>query len=353
MKIIFVDIETPSIPKSNILSEIKQIHCIALKINDEPTKCYTFTNRSHITQSDGTLRQAKEILDTADLIIGHNILKFDIPVIENHLGKLKCQNFIDTLIISKLMYSRDELRQLDFQLNLKSIKNLYALESWGKRLGTYKINYNQFDYLTDEMIIYCKQDVEVTANLYHRLKSNANYPQQHIIDCEQTVAQIIAMQQEYGVWFDIDKALILKAEYENKIDENNLKLQKIFPPKVIKLQDKKPIRKLEYFKLNPKIYPLFNSAWLKYNFKLNKQGKVLKKDLKVFKNKPLLPMPYRTIYVQPTKTIELNPNSRQQLCQRLIEKFNWTPYAYTEKGNVVLNADILSNEYEESENEEL
>ena len=63
MKVVF-DIET-----DGLYNEATKIHCIALKIDEQPTKLYTATESK---LSDGCIEMALGILQQADVLIAHN-----------------------------------------------------------------------------------------------------------------------------------------------------------------------------------------------------------------------------------------------------------------------------------------
>ena len=96
MTVVF-DIET-----NGLYHKATELHCISIKVDDNQTKVYT---SKHLKGSDGTIEEGLDILANADLLIGHNIINFDLPTIKKlywwwgYKGKL-----IDTLICTKLRY---------------------------------------------------------------------------------------------------------------------------------------------------------------------------------------------------------------------------------------------------------
>ena len=85
MKYVF-DLES-----NGLYNEVSTIHCIVLKDID--------TNK--IIQVD--VNQALKLLSEAELIIGHNIIKYDIPVLKKLYGfKTKAKVF-DTLVATRLI----------------------------------------------------------------------------------------------------------------------------------------------------------------------------------------------------------------------------------------------------------
>ena len=81
-----------------------------------------------------------EFCSTVDSFVFHNGLGFDVDVI-NRLVKADCINpfmVIDTLVLSRL---------IDYGL-----KGAHSLKAWGKRLGDFKMDFNDFSVLTQEKI---------------------------------------------------------------------------------------------------------------------------------------------------------------------------------------------------------
>jgi len=78
------------------------------------------------------LQEGYEFLTKADTLIGHNIIGFDIPMVEKFGGiDLSKKPIIDTLVLSRLFNPSRE--------------GGHSLEKWGYKLGYHKINFT--DYL--------------------------------------------------------------------------------------------------------------------------------------------------------------------------------------------------------------
>ena len=130
------------------------------------------------------------------------------------------------------MYTSDQLYNIDRGIEdmPKDIQGGYSLKAWGHRFGDYKIQFEQFDKFTDEMLEYCDQDVNLTYRIFSFLIKQANFPASNVIHLENRVANIIRNQTDNGFYFDIEKA---KALYTNMRFEKLSKdrnLQKIFRP---------------------------------------------------------------------------------------------------------------------------
>jgi len=93
------------------------------------------------------LQEGYKLLESADKLIGHNIIGFDIPVVEK-FGKVKLRDkiIVDTLVLSRLF---NPIREGN-----------HGLERWGYELGSPKIDFEEYDRFSNEMLEYCMQDVD-------------------------------------------------------------------------------------------------------------------------------------------------------------------------------------------------
>lgn len=230
MNVCTIDIETPLIGESGSLS-LTKIYCIGVKSNDEPTKVFTYIYHK---DSAGPLKACLDFINSHDIAIGHNICKFDAPVIANLLGNITIP-LVDTLIDSKLMFTKEMLFDIDRSADLpKDLWGSYSLKAFAKRLGgEEKIEFEQFDKLTTEMIEYCARDVDVTYELYKFLTSQPNYPPQQVRELEYRVSAIINEQENFGFYFDIEKARELSTSMKFKRMNLEHQLQREFKPKYL------------------------------------------------------------------------------------------------------------------------
>jgi DNA polymerase III, alpha subunit (gram-positive type) len=104
-----------------------------------------------------------DMLEKADLIVGHNIYGFDLPALERMYGFKPGRPYfdvIDTLLLSRMLYG-DEPPTPD---------QSHSLKAWGLFLGNNKGDYSKgWDEYNKEMGDYCIQDSRVTKDLYHYL----------------------------------------------------------------------------------------------------------------------------------------------------------------------------------------
>ena len=168
MKNIFFDCET-----DGLLDTMTKVHCIAVAIND---------GKVHSFGPDELYEGVKELCQ-ADLLIGHNLINFDLRALEkfDQTRHIRGYDFpvYDTLIVSRLLWP--DLREDDYRkMHIKERKDYpkdcygrHSLKAWGARLGLLKGLYLQeqgYAEFTADMADYCRRDVEVLRTLYHALE---------------------------------------------------------------------------------------------------------------------------------------------------------------------------------------
>lgn len=245
----------------------------------------------------------QKYLDQSDLIIMHNGISFDAPVLrKNWKVSMKLSRVYDTLVASRLLSP--------------SLENGHSLDAWGQRLGFYKTDYRAiWSWLTGQntfsnkdhvayngyyegmefdkpefklLYQYCIQDTLVTQKLYEYLITE--FQQQEFdkrsIDLEHKVQAIICKQEQNGFKLDQQAAIILISDLKSKLSNLEDELQSVFPTKTTE----------------------------RYS---EKTGKKLTDYVEVF-----------------------NPGSRQQIASRLQEK-GWRPLRFTEKGQAIVDETTL------------
>ena len=213
MRKIIIDIETDS--------TASRIWCAVTKdLDDKETKVWT------------EARKLQEYLQPTDILIGHNVIGFDAPVLKKHWNlNIDTNQLQDTLVMSRLLNP--------------VMEGGHSLRAWGLRLGNQKEEFTDFDGgLTDEMVDYCKQDVLVTEALYHRLTTDL-LDWGESVDLEHQVAIIIKEQEENGFKLDIKQVMSLLAEWRKRLDEIEQKLQQIFKPIVTERISEKTGKRLK------------------------------------------------------------------------------------------------------------
>ena len=172
MGAIVFDLET-----NGLLHDATRIHCIALHWGDD-NRTESFNDEKYSSSpkelpmgGSYSITTALGYLECADVIIGHNIIGFDIPIIKRIYPWFNPGGIIiDTLVLSRIYHPN--LFDIDKEHAWKhmplQLYGRHSLEAYGYRLGEYKGNFAKNTDWKDwstEMQEYCEQDVVVTTKL--------------------------------------------------------------------------------------------------------------------------------------------------------------------------------------------
>jgi DNA polymerase I len=282
------DLET-----NGLYDEVTTIHCLVLHdLNRDQT----------FTYGPDSIAAGLEHLATADVLIGQNILFYDIPVIRKlyPFYTFAAARIIDTLITTRLIWPKEKLYDMDTEQYTQvppKLRGSASLKAWGYRLSDYKINFKDFKEYSEEMLAYCIQDVNVTTQLFrHTQKQTCS---EAALKLEHDFALAIEKQIRSGFPFDVDACLDLVDDLRTKQATLEADLKELFPPK----------------KIETVFVPKVNNAGRGY-----------------VKGQPFTKVMHE----------EFNPGSRQQIVDRLQTKYGWVPEKSTEKGNPSIDDDVLS-----------
>jgi DNA polymerase I-like protein with 3'-5' exonuclease and polymerase domains len=163
----------------------------------------------------------QKYLDSCDLIIMHNGICFDAPVLRRNWNiTMKQSQMCDTLVLSRLLSP--------------SLEGGHSLDAWGQRLGFAKGDFKDFDAgYSKEMEEYCIQDTLVTEKLYQHLTAELtrNKFDERSIKLEHNVQAVIATQETNGFKLNERAAVTLLATLQSKLVVLETELQNIFPTK--------------------------------------------------------------------------------------------------------------------------
>ena len=188
-RILFLDIETDG------LNATKIFICVC-KDKEKGT----------VTYHTGA-KTFNRLIEEYDVLVGHNILSFDAPVLnrlwKSDIGLSKIQ---DTYILSCLFNPDRDGR--------------HSLAAWGKRVGLHKIDYNNFSHFTPEMLEYCENDVHVTHKVYDFLMNTERRDfSDKSIALEHKIRYVLNKQENKGFYLNTEKAHKLMMEVLNQAEE--------------------------------------------------------------------------------------------------------------------------------------
>ena len=156
---------------------------------DEDEKIYSF--------EPGEIDKGIEFLKSADKLIGHNIIGFDIPIIKKLKGVdlYKSCEVLDTLVLSRLFNP--------------SRGNSHSLKGWGDKLHYPKQEQPNFSKYSKEMLNYCIRDVKLNNKILSILRTESKGFSKESINIEHKVSKIVTQQEINGFLFDEKQASIL------------------------------------------------------------------------------------------------------------------------------------------------
>lgn len=252
-----------------------KIWCIVCK---HDKTYYQFTEGKNLHRFEEFAKQTEEF-------IGHNIIGFDIPVVNKSFGKNLFEHckITDTLVLSRLLNP--------------VIDGGHSLRNWGEKLGHNKIEFEQFEFLSDDMLKYCRNDVELTERLYKFLIVKVKDFGESI-KLEHDVSKIIQAQHEKGFKLDIVNAYGLQAKFQEDMNDLTNEVRKSFPP----------------LRIEEEFIPKANNKARGY-----------------VKGVPFTKVKFK----------EFNLGSRQQIAERLV-MLGWKPKKKTEKGHIIVDEKVLS-----------
>lgn len=237
--------------------------------------------------------------------IGHYILNFDIPVI-NRLWStgIDLSVCIDTIVLSYLYNP--------------GIDGGHSLDSWGHRLGKLKSSFSDWSHFSEEMLSYCKQDVEVTYELYKQLTAKMirlGYTELSA-EIEHKIRLIINEQEKYGCWFNVESAKSFRDFLESEQSRLAEVIRGLFPERRTKVAEYRLRRRKD------------GSLAAQYEKHRKKYSDIV--------NYTVDGEEWYDCY----EMVPFNLGSPQQRIQRLTE-LGWEPTEFTKKGNPKIDEDAL------------
>lgn len=207
---------------------VEDIHCIVCKELGKPDdEMQVFSGKD---MSSRFKLFAKSITE----VIGHNIIQYDLPVLEKLLDvHFDPRCVTDTVVLSRLLYV--------------GRPGGHSLEAWGDKLKHLKIglDINDWSKLTPEILERCKNDVCLNEKVYYELK--------RIFDrnpgtfdkagqLEHDIQRVCLDMHNNGFRFDKQTAEDIREELTGRLAALDTAISEAFPPYVQYTQLKTKIR---------------------------------------------------------------------------------------------------------------
>jgi DNA polymerase-1 len=236
---------------------------------------------------------------SADRVVGHNFIGYDVPVIAHCAGvTIKPDCVVDTLVLSRL--------------GNPERPGGHALADWGERIGIPKPVHDDWTQWSPEMEVRCEQDVRINVEVWERLRPMLE-AMPTAVDIEHKTAWAIAKMCCTGIHFDeaSGRKLLgeLMEEAEGLRDTIQAKLPFVYKPK----------------------HGMQDNGWART------------KCLKKAPNKIHWARGMLDAGVRYTEVIhrQLQVGSRNDMIEYLKREYDWVPTEKTKTGQPKLNDEVL------------
>jgi hypothetical protein len=322
------DIET-----DGLLDSVTKIHCLVIRDLDTQ-QTFRCIPAGFPMVAELTIEQGLELLSKGP-IGGHNVIKYDIPVLKKLYPKWTYEKHLvfDTLPAVRVIWSN--IKDHDNGLLKKqqlpgTLYGSHSLEAWGYRLKLMKGEYasefraragddyqpgDEWKFLSQEMLDYCVQDVVVTEALYLRILGK-NYSLE-ALELEHKIAWLMAQQERNGFPFNSAAGALLYAKLAQRRGELERELRDYF--------------KFWYAPDGKVRHPTTRKVFHEYpDGPAQRRVKLKGKDAyyqQGYYEEFTEGCPYTAI-----KVVEFNPGSRDHIANRLQKLYGWEPEEFTDGG---------------------
>jgi hypothetical protein len=241
MKYTIFDLES-----DGLLEQLSKVHCLVAHVYEDNQflKEYIITNPWELAN----------FLSTQEVLVGHNIKRFDLPAIKKITGYEHKGACIDTLALSWYLYPEN---------------NEHGLEAWGQKVGVSKPEITDWENLTVEDYIHrCREDVVINTIIFgnfiqHLRELYGNESYQGVMSYLTWKLDCAAEQEANPLTIDREHCKKVLKELETLIEEKKRNLS-LAMPKIHKYDTKSKPSKM-YLKEDPKLGPRLSKAgiaWL-------------------------------------------------------------------------------------------
>jgi len=264
----------------------------------EPTlvHCWSATGGLHGTTKESFQR---EVLDSGATLVGHNILSYDVPVLERLWGlDFSGVTLVDTLVLSRL--ARPDRN------------GGHGLAQWGQTLGYPKVVHEDWEHYSPAMKKRCDVDVEINEMVLRKVREELRGFSDESIQLETEIFKVISDQCDYGWPFDEHKAILLTARLKDEQKSAEREIRERFTPLATPLGE-----------VQPKV---------KANGELSKVGTKFLGDA------------WNTLVGPCTRVSfpEFNPGSNDQIA-RYLQRYGWEPTQLTPTGKPIVDESTLKH----------
>lgn len=339
-----VDIETNGLPK-----ELIDYSSFPYKLKKKKAHlwCTVFRNLDgevvSFKEKEISKEKVKDLLQNAEILIAHNGIKFDFPilslfgVLDYEIGGISSPDLLfgrEITIVDTLIYSR---------ISSPDRYGGHSIEAWGERVGSKKMNFRraceeaglikpedapgkEFTFYSDIMLEYCIQDTVVNSLVYKELLKELRPIEKWTspIKMENRLAHLSFRRENLGFYFDKNLALKHLDDLENKMDHLAKEVDPLLP---LKPMNKTELKEFTPPKTQISVKGLISSFML--NFAERIGGEIIEKSGSFFlsweKNEYPLPI------LEPLKTFTPGKITDLDHVKMYLIDLGWIPTEWRER----------------------
>ena len=232
-----------------------------------------------------------ERLAAADVLIGHNVITYDLPaLLKVGACNLDLGKVVDTLVLSRL--------------GNPERSGGHSLAAWGEEFGVPKPVHEDWSKWSPEMEHRCKEDVRINVLVWERLKPMLELMPE-AVEIEHKVAISIDRMCTDGITFDVEGAHQLLNDLLSEAEQQRAEVDALMP---WVYKPKGPVKSL---KRDPN-----RSHWAHGILDAGVQ-------------------------FQEVQHVKLSVGSRQDVVRYLKDTHNWEPQQFTKTGQPVVGDEVL------------
>lgn len=200
---------------------------------------------------------AKMVHNHVEEVIGHNIIKYDLPVLQL-FGVIDYSiGYPDSTLFGKKVRITDTL--LLSKLSNADRLGGHSLKNFGKQGSNQKIEFHDFSKFSPEMAIYCDMDTIVGKDTYFYLMKEMGegwWEAPYLMEAK--LADLTLQQELFGFHYDAELSRRNKKELDELLEERYNKVSPNIPPR--------PLNKTESKRFTPPAIKTIGN--LSYNSKV-------------------------------------------------------------------------------------
>lgn len=200
------------IEADNLFYEVTTLHCAVFSSLD---------GKEVDRFVEGQWEELKAFMDTCDVLIAHNCIQYDFPVLEKLIGYTYRGKKVDTMLMSRLQNPHRTVPPQALK-DPDANKAPHGLASWGYRVGIAKPHIDDWMGMSEQILVRCETDVAINVATYHALKKEGkgqNWRDAHLMTF--TLWENLWKQEQAGWLLDeayIHKSIKLLTHWIERID---------------------------------------------------------------------------------------------------------------------------------------